>query len=174
PLPNLAPPKPVANASPRVVVIDKPDAGQAAVLVARAGIERTNADYFGGVVDNSVLSGYSGRLNQEIRIKRGLSYGAVSQLDTRRGIGPFVASAQTKNQSAVQVADLLLGEVGRLATGAVPDVELSPRKAVVVSNFARHIETAAGLVAQVATMEVYGIDLNEINRYIGNVQGINA
>jgi len=103
-----------------------------------------------------------------------LSYGAGSLLDTRRGIGPFVASAQTKNQSAVQVADLLLGEVGRLATGAVPDVELSPRKAVVVGNFARNLETAAGLVSQVATLAVYGIDFNEINRYIGNVQGINA
>jgi len=174
PLPNLAAPKPVASAAPRVVVIDKPDAGQAAVLVARAGIERTNPDYFGGLVANSVLSGYSGRLNQEIRIKRGLSYGAGSLLDTRRGIGPFVASAQTKNQSAVQVADLLLGEVGRLATGPVFDVELNPRKAVVVGNFARNLETAAGLVSQVATLAVYGIDFNEINRYIGNVQGINA
>ena len=174
PLPNLAAPAPLANVAPRVVVVDKPDAGQAAVLVARAGIERTNPDYFGGLVANSVLSGYSGRLNQEIRIKRGLSYGAGSLLDTRRGVGPFVASAQTKNQSAVQVADLLLGEVGRLATGSVPDVELSPRKAVVVGNFARNLETAAGLVSQVATLAVYGIDFNEINRYIGNVQGINA
>jgi zinc protease len=173
-LPTLGAPKLAANSTPRVVVVDKPDAGQAAVMVARLGIERTSTDYFGGVVANSVLSGYSGRLNQEIRIKRGLSYGAVSQLDTRRNVGPFVATAQTKNQSAVQVADLLLGEVGRLATAAVPDVELSPRKAVVVGNFARNLETAAGLVSQVATLAVYGIDFNEINRYIGNVQNIQA
>jgi zinc protease len=51
---------------------------------------------------------------------------------------------------------------------------LNPRKAVVVGNFARNLETAAGLVSQVATLAVYGIDFNEINRYIGNVQGINA
>jgi len=164
----------VISAGPRVVVVDKPDAGQAAVLAARTGIERTNPDYFRGLVANSVLSGYSGRLNQEIRIKRGLSYGAGSQLDTRRSVGPFVASAQTKNQSALQVAELLLGEVDRLATAPVPDIELNPRKAVVVGNFARNLETAAGLVAQVATLAVYGIDFNEINRYIGNVQSINA
>jgi len=66
----------------RVVVIDKPDAGQAAVFLARTGINRKDPDYFRGIVSNSVLSGYSGRLNQEIRIKRGLSYGAGSQLDT--------------------------------------------------------------------------------------------
>ncbi|HEU4876098.1 MAG TPA: pitrilysin family protein, partial [Pyrinomonadaceae bacterium] len=55
----------------RVVVIDKPDAGQAAVYLARTGINRKDPDYFRGIVSNSVLSGYSGRLNQEIRIKRG-------------------------------------------------------------------------------------------------------
>src|SRR5215213_9745297 len=74
----------------RVVVIDKPDAGQAAVFLARTGINRKDPDYFRGIVSNSVLSGYSGRLNQEIRIKRGLSYGAASTLDTRRDIGPFL------------------------------------------------------------------------------------
>jgi zinc protease len=174
PLPNLPAPKPVTSAGPRVIVVDKPDAGQAAVLVARTGITRDDPDYFRGLVANSVLSGYSGRLNQEIRIKRGLSYGAGSSLDTRRNVGPFVASAQTKNQSAAQVADLLIGEVGRLATAPVLDVELTPRKAVVVGNFARNLETAAGLVSQIASLAVYGISFDEINRYIGNVQGITA
>ena len=174
PLLPLPSPKPVASAEPRVVVVDKADAGQAAVLVARAGINRNDPDYFRGLVANSVLSGYSGRLNQEIRIKRGLSYGAGSLLDTRRNVGPFTASAQTKNQSAAEVAELLLGEVSRLATAPVPDIELNPRKAVVVGNFARTLETTAGLVAQVATLAVYGISFDEINRYIGNVQGITA
>lgn len=174
PLPPLPAPKSVAASETRVVVVDKPDAGQAAVLVARTGIERSDPDYYRGLVANSVLSGYSGRLNQEIRIKRGLSYGASSQLDTRRNVGPFVASAQTRNQSAAQVADLLLAEVSRLASASVPDIELNPRKAVVVGNFARNLETNAGLVAQVATLAVYGINLGEINRYISNVQNITA
>jgi zinc protease len=174
PLPNLPVPKPVTSAGPRVIVVDKPDAGQAAVLVARTGITRDDPDYFRGLVANSVLSGYSGRLNQEIRIKRGLSYGAGSSLDTRRNVGPFVASAQTKNQSAAQVAELLLGEVGKLASAPVPDIELNPRKAVVIGNFARNLETASGLVSQVATLAIYGISFDEINRYIGNVQTITA
>lgn len=173
-LPAFPAPKPVVSSQPRVVVVDKPDAGQAAVLVARTGITRSDPDYFRGLVANSVLSGYSGRLNQEIRIKRGLSYGAGSSLDTRRNVGPFIATAQTKNPSAAQVAELLLGEVGRLATGPVPDIELNPRKAVVVGNFARNLETNSGLVAQVATLAVYGIGFDEMNRYIGNVQGIAA
>ena len=99
-------------ANARVIVIDKPDAGQAAVFVARTGLRRTDPDYFRGIVANSVLNGYSGRLNQEIRIKRGLSYGAGSSLDVRRDVGPFSASAQTKNESGAVVADLLLGVAG--------------------------------------------------------------
>ena len=173
PMPPTVAPK-LTTGEPRVIVIDKPDAGQAAVIVARTGIERTHPDYFRGLVTNSVLSGYSGRLNQEIRIKRGLSYGARSALEARRFIGPFSASAQTKNPSAAEVASLLMEEVKRLGTGPVPDVELEPRKAVVIGNFGRNLETAAGLVNQIGTLALYGISFDEINRYIPNVQAITA
>lgn len=156
----------------RVVVIDKPDAGQAAVYLARVGIDRKDADYFRGIVTNSVLSGYSGRLNQEIRIKRGLSYGAASTLETRRDVGPFIATAQTKNESGAQVAELLMGEISRLATAPPADPELTPRKAVLIGNFSRNLETVNGLVTQIGTLALYGLSLDEINRYITNVQAI--
>ena len=161
-----------ASKAGRVVVIDKPDAGQAAVYLARTGINRKDTDYFRGIVSNSVLSGYSGRLNQEIRIKRGLSYGAGSVLDARRNVGPFLASAQTKNESGAVVADLLLGEISRLSSAPPAEVELTPRKAVLIGNFSRNLETATGLVSQVASLALHGMGLDEINRYINNVQAI--
>jgi zinc protease len=173
PLPTLS--EPTANAAAktgRVVVIDKPDAGQAAVYLARTGINRKDTDYFRGIVTNSVLSGYSGRLNQEIRIKRGLSYGAGSVLDTRRDVGPFVASAQTKNESGAVVADLLMVEIGRLSSAPPADLELTPRKAVLIGNFSRNLETVNGLVGQVGSLALYGLSLDEINRYINNVQSV--
>jgi zinc protease len=156
----------------RILVIDKPDAGQAAVYLARVGISRKDPDYFRGIVTNSVLSGYSGRLNQEIRIKRGLSYGAASQLDTRREVGPFSATAQTKNQSGAEVANLLIGEIDRLSTSPPSETELTPRKAVLIGNFSRNLETVAGLVGQVGSLALYGLALDEINRYIQNVHAI--
>jgi zinc protease len=175
PLPALsAAMEPDAAKTGRIVVIDKPDAGQAAVYLARSGINRKDPDYFRGIVTNSVLSGYSGRLNQEIRIKRGLSYGVVSQLDARRDVGPFVATAQTKNESGAQVADLLLNEITRLSSAPPADVELTPRKAVLIGNFSRNLETASGLVGQVGSLALYGMGLDEINRYISNVQAIST
>jgi zinc protease len=163
-----------ADAKPRVVVVDKPDAGQAAVIVARAGISRRDQDYVRGIVANSVLNGYSGRLNQEIRIKRGLSYGAGSSLDLRRDAGAFTAAAQTKNESGAEVADLLVGELSRLASGDVPDAELTPRKAVLIGGFARNMETVAGLVQQVANLALYGLSFDYINNYVGSVQSVTA
>jgi zinc protease len=156
----------------RVVVVDMPGAGQSAVLFARRGITRTDPDFYTGIVANSVLSGYSGRLNQEIRIKRGLSYGARSTLDTRRDIGPYVASAQTKNQSGAEVASLLVTELSRLSNEAVAESELTPRKAGLIGGFGRSLETTEGLVGQVASLALYGLSLDEINRYITSVQAV--
>ncbi len=159
----------------RVVVIDKPDAGQAAVVLVRTGIKRTDADYFRAMVANSVFGGgYSSRLNQEIRIRRGLSYGAGSTLDVRRDVGPFIAATQTKNETADEVAELMLKELDRLANDDLPDTELTPRKAALVGNFARSMETTDGLVTQVAALALYGLRLDEINDYIRNVEAIKA
>jgi zinc protease len=156
----------------RVVVIDKPDTGQAAVYVLRLAIDRRDPNYYRGIVTNSVLSGYSGRLNQEIRIKRGLSYGAGSGLDARRDTGPFVASAQTKNESAPIVVELLKSEVEKLATAPPTEMELTPRKAALVGEFSRNLETVSGLVSQISSLALYGLSLDEINHYIDKVQAI--
>jgi zinc protease len=158
----------------RVLVIDKPDAGQTVVLAARSGINRGSQEYFRGIVANSVLNGYSGRLNWEIRVKRGLSYGASSFLDTRRWAGSFGALAQTKNESGAEVASLTLAEIAKLATGDLPDSELTPRKASLIGGFARGMETIGGLVGQVSSLALYGVSLDEINRYVSSVQAIKA
>jgi zinc protease len=159
----------------RVVVIDMEHAGQAAVILTRTGLKRTDPDFFRGIVTNSVLGGgYSARLNQEIRTKRGLSYGAGSALEVRRSAGPFVAVTQTKNESGAEVASLLVTELGRLASASIPDTELTPRKAALIGNYARQLETIEGMVSQVASLALYGLSLDEINSYIRNVQSVQA
>lgn len=159
----------------RVVVIDMPDAGQAAVTVTRPGIKRVDPNYSVAIVSNSVLGGgYSARLNEEIRIKRGLSYGAGSGFDLRRDIGPFVASAQTKNESAAEVASLMLAEMRKMGEEPVADVELGPRQANLIGNFGRSLETSEGLVGRVSFLALVGLPLDELNRYISGVQSVTA
>jgi zinc protease len=163
------------EARSRVVVIDKADAGQAAVHITRAGLSRTDPDRFRGLVANAVLGGgYSARLNQEVRIKRGLSYGAYSALDLRREVGPFLAVAQTKNESGAEVAGLILGELERLAQEPVAASELVPRKASLSGAYARRLETINGLVDEVGRLALYGLGFDEINSFVDKVEAVKA
>ncbi len=166
---------PVATIQPkgRVVVIDMPEAGQAAVTVARFGIQRSDRQYAASEVANMVLGGgYSSRLNEEIRIKRGLSYGAGSYFDARRDVGPFAASALTKNESAVEVAGLLLDELARVTSERVPDPEMTARKANLIGTFSRSLETNAELVGRVGELALYGLPLDEVGRYTGAIEHV--
>ena len=170
-------PTPVAKEfpAPQVVVVDMPAAGQAAVVVGRAGLRRADSAYHLSIVTNSILGGgYSSRLNEEIRIKRGLSYGANSSFDLRRDVGPFIASAQTKNESAGEVAGLIVDELNKLGTVPVADDELGPRKAVLIGGFGRQLETNAGIVGPIGKLALFGLSLDELNRFISGVQSITA
>lgn len=160
-------------AAPRVVVIDLPDAGQASVSVGRQGIRRADPSYLSALVANSVLGGgYSSRLNQEVRIKRGLSYGAGSSFDARLEVGPFIARTDTKNESAAEVAAILVAEMKRLAATDVPDAELTTRKAALIGEFAQSLETTSGIVDAISALALHGLPLSDINRYISGVQAV--
>ena len=161
------------DSKPRVIVVDMPDAGQAAVLVTRRGLRRGDPQYYPALVANSVLGGgYSARLNQEIRIKRGLSYGASSTFDLRRDAGPFAAYTQTKNESAAEVAGIIIDELNRLGAGELGEGELTPRKAVLVGGFGRALETTAGIVERVASLALHDLPLTDISAYIPGVQAV--
>ena len=85
-----------------VVAIDMPQSGQAAVVVA-APLPPLGADRATAAVMNAVLgAGFSSRLNQEIRIRRGLSYSAGSGIDARPAGGALHAVVQTRNESAAR------------------------------------------------------------------------
>jgi zinc protease len=176
PAANKEPARPVAaDWKPESVVVDMPEAGQASVTVAKPAIKRSSPDYYTGLVANAALgTGFVSRLNREIRIKRGLSYGARSALDSRRGGGSFVASAQTKNESAAEVAGLLQSELKRLGTEPVQGDELKSRQAVLTGGYARNLETNRGLVAQIASLVTYERPLDTVNKFIPTINAITA
>jgi len=163
----------IASQLPPILLIDQHGAGQAGVVVAHAAPARSDKDYTIGTVANAVLGGsYSARLNEEIRIKRGLSYGASSRLESLADAGIWLAAAQTKNPSAPQVVDLMLGEFKRLGRTPVSAEELAARKATLIGSYGRSLETTAGLAEQVAELAVYGVKLDEIGKYIAQVQAV--
>ncbi|WP_293385926.1 pitrilysin family protein [Phenylobacterium sp.] len=171
PLP--APPAIRPQGKPRAVVIDLPGTGQAAVNLAKVGIPRDDPDYYPGIVANTLLGGgYSSRLNLEIRIKRGLSYGASSSLSANRTTGSFRAAAQTKNESAVQVADLIGEQMASMASTPATADELTARKSNLIGSYGRRLETTNGLAGILGNLALYGVPLDEITRYTAKVEAV--
>lgn len=160
-------PAPAAHA----VLIDMPKAGQAAVYLAAPSIARDSEDWFAGKVANALLGGgYSSRLNQEVRVKRGLSYGAASGLSTWRHGGLFIAGAQTKNESAAEVVKVIQGEIQRLTTEAAPADYLKTRQAVLTGSFGRDLETNEGYVKRISELALYGLPLDTLESYVDRVE----
>jgi zinc protease len=136
-----------------VAVVDMPAAGQAGVVLAlplppRQGAERAAAD----VLDAVLGGGYSSRLSQEIRIKRGLSYAVQSRIEARGPSGLFQATLQTKNESAAEVVSLLQAELDRMMQAPVPAEELASRKLSLIGGFSRSVETTAGLASAIRSL----------------------
>ncbi len=159
----------------RILVVDLPKSGQAAVVYSNSvpTIGRTNAAYYPASVLNSVFGGgYSSRLNYEIRIKRGLSYGAGSSFGWRSSRANFSTRAQTKNESAANVAELVLDELKKLTSANVAKDELTPRKSVLTGGFGRNLETTGGLAGAIGDLYAFGISTNELNNYVRKVNAV--
>ena len=157
-----------------LAVIDMPKSGQAAVVVVLP-VPDNERDRAARDVMNSVLGGgYSSRLNQEIRIKRGLSYGAGSRLEARREGGVLRVSVQTKNESAAEVLGLVQGELDGLMKAPVGSEELRARKATLIGNFSRSVETTAGLNEAVGSLIVAGRSPAELQRRIETLGAVSA
>ena len=159
----------------RILVVDLPGAGQASVNFYRpiSGVGRSSSNYYSAAVLNSLLGGgYSSRLNQEIRIKRGLSYGAGSVFGWRGGATNFSTRTQTKNQSAAEVAELVVAELKRLAETDAAETELNPRRLVLTGGFGRNLETTGGLTGALADLYSFGIPTGELNKYMTSVGAV--
>jgi zinc protease len=172
PAPPVAEP---ARSGPAVAIVDMAKSGQAGVVVALPLPERSGSERAIGAVLNSVLGGgYSSRLNQEVRIKRGLSYGASSTLDARREAALFRVAVQTKNESAAEVVGLVQAEIDRLMKEPIPAEELAARKLTLIGGFSRSVETTAGLATAIRSLVVANRSPSELKERIGQLEAVSA
>jgi zinc protease len=173
-------PAPVAPATrageaqkPRTIVIDLPGAGQAAVVAAVRGLDRADQDYYNMMVANAVLgSGSNGRLFEEVRTKRALSYGANSSLPARADDAILSASAQTKNESAADVAKIFLDEFDRLGKQPLTADEVEKRKTFVSGLYTLQSETSAGFGAALAGLIQQGVPPIEATRILQRIETV--
>ncbi|MCT2557396.1 insulinase family protein [Tsuneonella sp. YG55] len=156
-------PVPVANPAGadqpvRTVVIDMPEAGQAAVLVGTRVISRGSDRYWPLQIANAVLgSGSNGRLFEEVRTKRGLSYGAYSGFGATADTAVLTASAQTKNETADEVVEVMLDQFDRIGNDPLDADTVEKRRLYIGGSVQRSLETSAGFNGIVANLMLQGI-----------------
>lgn len=156
-----------------VIVIDDPKMGQSAVTLARPALARTDPFWAAAQVANSLYGGgYSSRLNVEVRIKRGLSYGAGSSITGGIGVGPLIAACQTKHESAGEVAQLFLDELTRLANEKPDELELGARKSALIGPYLRNLETTNGLADTFAALLGPRLKLSEVQLFAERARNI--
>jgi zinc protease len=157
------------------IVIAMKGAGQAGVAMVGPTIARSAPDYFTGVVANTLLGGgYSSRLNQQIRLQRGLSPGIGSPLDARTAGGVWTIGAQTKNESAPELVDVVLDEIRRVGDVPASAEELEARKLTVIGAVSRRLETTEDLASTLAAFEAYGVPLAELTTTIDKLSAVTA
>ncbi|MCE9524267.1 MAG: insulinase family protein [Alphaproteobacteria bacterium] len=164
-----------AGAAPRTIVIDLPGAGQAAVSATVRALKRSDPDFYALAAANAVLgAGSNGRLFQEVRVKRALSYGSYSTLASRLDVAVISASAQTKNESAADVAKVILAELERLKSEPLSETAIEKRKTFLTGGFNRQVQTAGGLGGTIAGLVQQGMPAREVVDYPGKLAAVTA
>ena len=167
---TLPAPRPLADT---LVLIDLPGSGQSSVTVAAPFAASQQPERVAALVANAVLGGgYSARLNQQVRIQRGLSYGASSAVESFSGGGMLSAQAQTSHANAAQVLQLLREQISAMATAPPSAEELAARQAALIGSFGRRLETTAGLSMLLVGQITSGRPLAELSNHVGAILAV--
>ena len=158
-----------------MVVIDKPDAVQTQIRVGQAALAYTDPDFFTAAVYDTVLGGGStGRLFREIRIKRGLAYGAYCRFAEQLTGGSFAAATSTKTASTVEALRLTLEVIAGMARSPVPAVELDEAKTYLNGAFPLEIETPTRSPPACSPRSAIGLGREFLDSYRERIGAVTA
>lgn len=159
----------------KVVIVDKPGAVQSAIRIGHLGIDRKNKDYVKVYTLNTLLGGYfNSRINMNLRETHGYTYGASSSFDSRVYPGPFIVSADVRNEVTDSSVAEIIKELRRIIEEPVPEDELKMAKDYIVGSFPLQIETPAQVAARVMTLEIYGLPKDFYDKFREEVKKITA
>jgi zinc protease len=147
---------------------------QANIIIGHAGVSRDNPDYYALTIMNYILGGggFSSRLTEEIRNKRGLAYSVASFFDPGKYPGSFQIALQTKNSSAREAIALSLQGVERIRKELVSEKELEGAKKYLIGSFPMRLNTQAKLTNFLTQVEYYGLGLDYPEKYPSLIRSI--
>lgn len=139
-------------------VIDFPSP-QSVALWAQPGLDRDDPDFFAAFVLNTILggSGPQSRLMEEVREKRGLTYGVYSYLVNKEGADLWLGSLASGNETMAEALTVVRAEWQRLAEEGVTQAELDAAKTYLTGAYPLRFDgngPIAGLLAGMQIMDL--------------------
>lgn len=170
----VAPPPKLAPAARKIVVVDKPDLGQARIIVMHEGLARSDDRRIAASVANDVLGGggFSSRLMKSIRSDAGLTYGVYSGFGLRRQPGPFSTQTFTKVEQTREAVDLVLAELERMHTNPPDETEIAKAKSLRVGRFGLGLETSAAVMSALVDLDVAGLPEDTLDVFRSRVRAV--
>lgn len=166
-------PDPTVKPGRRLLLVDKPERTQTQILIGGLGTHPADADHFPLAVANTAFGGtFTARLMQEVRAKRGWSYGAYSSLPFDRRRQAFSLWTFPKADDAAPCIALELEMLEAFTQKGLKPAELSWAKRYLVRSHAFSIDTAAKRVGMKLDAELYGLPAGYYERYVDHLKAV--
>jgi len=163
-------------AKPGYYLVSKEDVNQSNVRMVAPGTDRRNPDYFAIEVFNEVMGGgFSSRLVQDIRTKRGLAYsvgGGIGTAFDHPGVTRFVLG--TKSESTIESIQALYEDVDELQKRPITDDEIKRAKDSILNSFIFNFDTPDKVLHERMAYEFYGYPLNFLEQYRAGIEKATA
>lgn len=169
------PPPPEAAAGMRIWLIDKPDAVQTQIRAGRLGIRRGDPNYIPVAVMNRIFGGgYNSRLNTEVRVKKGLTYGAYSSFSPYRYAGSFAVGTYTRTAATVDAIKLVMDLIAKMSSGDVTQQEMDFARDYLAGVYPIQSETAEQVADRVLTAAAFDLPADYNSTYPERVRSVTS
>ena len=175
PLADAAPAVAPVNARAETVTRLLPHhATQSHILVGTLGMSRDDPDYFPLLVGNHVLGGggFSSRISEEVRQKRGLAYSAYSYFSPRVQKGAFAIGMQTRKDQAKEALDVTMKTLRDFVATGPTVKELVDAKKNLVGGFPLRIDSNRKIHEYLALIGFYKLPLNYLDEFVGKIERV--
>ncbi len=155
--------------------IPKDNVVQSAIRIGKILFNKTNPDFMGLDILNTVLGGYFGsRLMTNIREDKGYTYGIGSALISLQKSGYFCITSQVRSDVSSKAVKEIYKELKRLKQEIIPDKELNLVRNYILGNFLRSIDGPFAIADKFIDVLNYQLDYNYYFKYFDVIKNISA
>jgi zinc protease len=170
-VPAAPPQAPSSATATHVWLIDKPDAVQTQIRIGRIAIRRADPDFLPLDVTNHIFGGsYNSRLNTEVRIKKGLTYGASSAFTPHRYTGSLSVETYTRTEATADATKLVMDLLTGMSQGKISQKELDFARDYLSGVYPIETETAEQVADRVLTVAAFDLPADYNQTYPAKVR----